>query len=217
MKRKVISFSLVLMLLLNVAFPNVSLLADTETAEGKMQEVQAGEEYEPIPLEEEESAVTEETAQDEKENEVPDGEEDADLEKAEAENEAMRSASDATIQPRAPRAPQDITDLVNRKHGGIPDVYIVWTNGSKRYIIRDGKTVLYDQHGNETEDSSGKPQQIKEGWTVEFYYKWDISKQNMEKVKAGDYFVFGLPNFIKLELWLWSNYADCHRFGGRSK
>ena len=199
MKRKVISFSLVLMLLLNVAFPNVSLLADTETAEGKMQEVQAGEEYEPIPLEEEESAVTEETAQDEKENEVPDGEEDADLEKAEAENEAMRSASDATIQPRAPRAPQDITDLVNRKHGGIPDVYIVWTNGSKRYIIRDGKTVLYDQHGNETEDSSGKPQQIKEGWTVEFYYKWDISKQNMEKVKAGDYFVFGLPNFIKLE------------------
>ena len=35
MKRKVISFSLVLMLLLNVAFPNVSLLADTETAEEK--------------------------------------------------------------------------------------------------------------------------------------------------------------------------------------
>ncbi|AVM68398.1 hypothetical protein C3V36_03525 [Lachnospiraceae bacterium oral taxon 500] len=199
MKRKVISLSLVLMLLLNVAFPNVSLFADTEAAERQTQEVQAGEEYEPIPLEEEESTVTEETAQAEEENVTPDDEEDADLEEAEDEDEAMRSATDAAIQPRAPRGPRNITDLVNRKHGGIPDVYIVWTDNSKTYIIRDGKTILYDQDGKETEDLSGKPKQIKEGWKVEFYYKWDISKQNMEEVKAGDYFVFGLPNFIKLE------------------
>ncbi len=201
--KKVISLSLVLMLLLNVAFPNVSLLADTEGAEEQTQEVQAGE-SEPVPPAAEENAaeVTEETAQTEESNEALGGEENAALEEGEAEDEAMRSASDTAIQPRAPRAPrvpEDITKLVDRKHGGIPDVYIVWTDNSKTYIIRDGKTILYDQHGKETEDPSGKPKQIKEGWKVEFYYKWDISKQNMEEVKAGDYFVFGLPDFIKLE------------------
>lgn len=211
MKRKVISLSLVLMLLLNVAFPNVSLFADTEAAAEQTQEVQAqeaqteeGNAVTPQPQGENaaENLTAEQTAPGETQGEENAGEENGQPENAdleEAEDEAMRSASDTAIQPRAPRAPQDITPWVNRKHGGIPDVYIVWTDDSKTYIIRDGKTILYDQHGKETEDPSGKPKQIKEGWKVEFYYKWDISKQNMEKVKAGDYFVFGLPNFIKLE------------------
>ena len=65
MKRKIISLSLVLMFLLNVAFPNVGVLADTGVA---------GEQTEGVP----------------------------------AAGEAMRSASDAGIQPAGSK---DITHL----------------------------------------------------------------------------------------------------------
>lgn len=209
MKRKVISFSLVLMLLLNVAFPNVSLLADTETAEGKMQ---VGEENA------EESTAAEKAAQGEASNElqgetsgenpnetpsevneeegqsgkqVTPGEENKDAEDGKSEEAlpAAEAENSEALDAQLQRAPKDITSLVNRKHGGIPDVYVKGTDGSQTYIIKDGQTVLYN----------GQPLLIKKGWRIIFEYGWDISKDNMEEVNAGDYFILGLPNFIKLD------------------
>ena len=151
MKRKIISLSLVLMFLLNVAFPNVGVLADTGVA---------GEQTEGVP----------------------------------AAGEAMRSASDAGIQPAGSK---DITHLVNKKNNGIPDVYAFWSDSTKSYLVKDGKTVLYNDKMQE--DPNGKPQRIRKDRMVEFYYQWDIPQQNMTDVHAGDFFVLRLPEFLKLE------------------
>lgn len=146
MKRKVISLSLVLMLLLNVAFPNVSLFADTEAAAEQTQEVQAqeaqteeGNAVTPQPQGENaaENLTAEQAAPGETQGEENAGEENgqpenADLEKAE--DEMPGSSTDGAIQPRAKRQSKDVLA------GGVLENYKK-TNLHKGSELVDGQEI----------------------------------------------------------------------------